>query len=29
MHRAEYEITAEGELLDLLLGGKFVTIAHA
>ena len=27
MHRAEYEITAEGELLDLLLGGKFVTMA--
>jgi nitroimidazol reductase NimA-like FMN-containing flavoprotein (pyridoxamine 5'-phosphate oxidase superfamily) len=27
MHRAEYEITAEVELLDLLLRGKFVTIA--
>ena len=27
MHRAEYEITAEAELLDLLLSGRFVTIA--
>jgi nitroimidazol reductase NimA-like FMN-containing flavoprotein (pyridoxamine 5'-phosphate oxidase superfamily) len=27
MHRAEYEITAEAELLDFLLRGKFVTRA--